>query len=49
MNQVGATFDHLKDINKVKYDSNMRQAKFFVLRSSNDDDIHKVIYFLLGY
>jgi len=27
----------------------MKEAKFFVLRSSNDDDIHKVIKNLLGY
>jgi hypothetical protein len=42
---ITETFPHLKDINSTSFDMEQitPDAKFFFMRSSNDDDIHKAI------
>ena len=46
-NQVSEVFPHLKNVNKQIFDSEKaKKGKFFVIRSSNDDDVHKVFFII---
>ena len=43
-------FPHLKGLNDLEFDINAvpEHAQFFILRSSNDDNIHKVIIYSIS-
>ena len=45
---IKEAFPHLKDINDPNFnlESLSNDAKFFLMTSNNDDDIHKVLFFL---
>lgn len=44
--QILKALPHYKDINSSGFDPDkIAHAHFFILRSTNDDDIHKVNYF----
>lgn len=46
---IAETFPHLKDVNSTSFDlQTIKNAYCFVLRSNNDDDIHKVFSIFLS-
>jgi len=43
MNELVKAFPHLKYVNSNTFDSErVNNADFFVIKSTNDDDVHKV-------
>jgi hypothetical protein len=41
---IAKTFPHLKDINNANFDiESIKECKCFILRSNNEDDVHKAI------
>lgn len=47
LESIGEAFPHLKDVNKNFDEKNISNARCFVMRSNNDDDIHKVSFFFM--
>lgn len=47
MESIIEAFPHLGDVNKNTLDiQSIKNARCFVMRSNNDDDIHKVLFFV---
>lgn len=44
MESIVETYPELKDVNSAEFDiSKIENARFFIIRSNNDDDIHKAV------